>query len=99
MRGKLTSLDLWNLLTTDSPLLHDLIISPHVKHSPINLPKKIYFPMQSFLLLYKNVSPYFVGERGDYALSSYLFTFLRDHTLTFAVQIMTFQAKLPSHCF
>ena len=43
--------------------LHDLIISPHVKHPLKNLPKKVCYPMQSFFM--KKVSPYFVGGRGD----------------------------------
>ena len=46
----------------------------------------------------KKVPPNFVGGRGDYALSSYLFLFLKVSTLIFAVQSMTFQVKLPNHC-
>ena len=33
-----------------------------------------------------------------YALSSYLFPFLKVSSLTFVVQTMVFQAKLPSQC-
>ena len=47
------------------PFLHDLIISPHVKHPPINFPKKICSAMQSFYT--KKVPPYFVG--GEETLS------------------------------
>ena len=32
------------------PPLHDLVISPHVKHLPKNLPKKVFSPMQSFFI-------------------------------------------------
>ena len=66
--------------------------------------------MQSF---FKKKDPsYFVGGRGGrgggrrggwwkryYDLSSYLFSFLKVLSITFVVQTMTFQAKLPSHCF
>ena len=47
-----------------TPPLHDLTISPHVKYSPINLPKKVCSPMQSFFT--KKVPPYFV--RGEETL-------------------------------
>ena len=47
--------------------------------------------MQSFFR--KKVPPKFVGGRGDYALSSYLFLFLEVSTLIFAVQSMTFQVN------
>ena len=58
----------------------------------------------------EKVPPYFVrgggggegggsgGESRHYALSSYLFPFLKVSFLTFVVQTITFQAKLPSHC-
>ena len=42
------------------PSLHDLIISAHVKHHLINLPKMVCSPMQGFFT--KKVPPYFVGE-------------------------------------
>ena len=68
---KLTWLDLWNLLAITSPL-HDLIISLYVKHPPKNFPKKVSSPMQTFFM--KNVSPYFVGERGDTMLYLQIFS-------------------------
>ena len=52
--------------------------------------------------------PYFVvvgegvaggGEKRHYVLSSYFFPFLKVSSVNFVVQSMTFQAKLPSHCF
>ena len=70
MRGK-TWLDFWNLLTTITPL-HDLIISPHVKHPLKNLPQKFCSPMQSFFK--KKVSPYFVRGRGDTTLYLQIFS-------------------------
>ena len=42
-----------------SPHLHDLIISRHVKHPPINFPKKVCSPMQSFFT--KKILQYFEG--------------------------------------
>ena len=44
---------------TFPPQLHDLIISPHVKQTPINLPKKVCSSIQVFFK--KRVSPYFLG--------------------------------------
>ena len=38
------------------------------------------------------------GGRRHYALSLYLFPFLKVSFLTFVVQTMAFQAKLPRHC-
>ena len=88
MREKLTWLDLWNLLPLTSPL-HDLIISAHVKK---------FFPHAKHF--YKNSSPIICrGERKQYALSSYLFPFLKVSSKTFVAQTTTFQAKLPSDCF
>ena len=90
------------IFETFCPPLHDLIISPHLKHHPINLPKKVCSPMQSFFKK-KFPPPLYFGGRGGggwrhYALSSYLFPFLKVSSLTFAVQSMVFQAKLPSQC-
>ena len=31
-----------------SSLLHDVVISPHLKHRPINMPKRVWSPMQNF---------------------------------------------------
>ena len=73
-----------NLTRTLKPLnhlisiLHDLIISPHVKHSPINLPQYVSSPMQSFFA--ENVSLYFVGESGDTMMYLHIFFhFLKFH--------------------
>ena len=38
------------------------------------------------------------GIRRHFALSSSLLQFLKVSSLTFVVQTMVFQAKLPSHC-
>ena len=58
---------LWNF----SSRLYDLIISPHVKHPPINLAKNVCSPMQGF---FKNKAPPFFREGGRRLcdLSSYL---------------------------
>ena len=40
-----------------------------------------------------------VNERRLYTLFLYLFPFLKVPSLTFVVQTITFQTKLPSHCF
>ena len=54
--------------------------------------------MQSFF--YEKRSPVLCrGERKHYALSSYLFLFLKVSFQTFVVQTMTFQAELPSQYF
>ena len=80
---------------TFPPPLHDLIISPHVKQPIIILHKKVCSPFlrkkypQTFL---------FFGGGGHYALSSYLFPFLKVSSLTFVVQTTALQAKLPTHC-
>ena len=98
MRGKLTWLNLWNLLTINFSPSINLIISPHAIHPPINLPKKVCSPMQSFFT--KKSFPILCRrEKRQYALLSYLFPFLKVSYITFAAQIMTFQAKLTSHCF
>ena len=75
--------------------LYDLIISTHVKHPPpppphpINLPKKVCCAMQSFL---RKKSPILWGVgRRYYALSTYLFPFLKVCGTNYG-----FQAKLPS---
>ena len=93
--------DYWKMhFKNFSSALHDLIITSHVKQLPINLPKKVCCPMQSF---FKKKDPlYFrrVGRRGRryYSLSSYISPFLKVSSLTFVIQTLTFQAKLPSHC-
>ena len=38
------------------------------------------------------------GRRRHYALSSYLFPFLKVSSQTFVVQTIVFQAKTPSQC-
>ena len=83
--------------------LHDLIISLHVKHLPINLPQNVFSPMQSFFK--KKVAPYFLGGAGRRGggedtlyFTSYLFSFLKVSSLVFVVETMTFQAELPSQC-
>ena len=52
--------------------------------------------MHSFFM--KKKCPNIFKERRLYALSSYLFPFLKVSSITFVVQTMAFQAKLPSHC-
>ena len=81
-----------------SPL--HLIINLHVKHPPINLPKKVRSAMQSFSRKTLTPFPYFwrIGSGRHYSFSSYIFPFLKVSSLTFMVQTMTFQAKLPTHC-
>ena len=83
-------------LNHELPPLHDLIIGPHVKHPPENLPKKVCFPMQSLFM--KKASPYFV--RGEEILC---FIFKSIHisssSLISVVQTITVQAKQPNHCF
>ena len=57
-------------------------------------PKKLVPPCKAFV---RKKSPItFGGGRRHYALSSYLFLFLKDSSLTFVVQTISFQAKLPS---
>ena len=77
-------------------LWYDLIVSPHVKQPPINLPKKVCSSMTRFLFK-KKVPPYILWRGGmrHYVLSSYLFPFLKVSSLTFEVQTIVFQAKLP----
>ena len=55
------------------PLLHNLFITPHVKHPLQNLPKKVCSPMQIFFM--KKVAPYFVGGRGDTMLYLQIFSY------------------------
>ena len=76
--------------------LHDLIISPHVKHPPKNFPKQFCAPMQSFFM--KTFSLYFVGRDAEETLCFIFksFPISKISSLTFVVQTMTFQAKLPS---
>ena len=63
--------------------------------------KRLFLHAKSFK---KKVPPYFGGRTPiwmrmkHYALSSYLFPFLKVSSLTFVVQTMVFQAKLPSQC-
>ena len=52
--------------------------------------------MQSFLR--KNVSPYYRGRGGDTMLYFHSFPFLKVSSLTFVLQTMVFQAKLPGPC-
>ena len=84
MRGKLTWLNLGKLLIINFPPLHHLIISTHVKHPPINFPKKVSFPHVT--LFYEKSSPILCrgvgggggggGEKRHYALSLNLCPFL-----------------------
>ena len=82
MRGKLTWLNLWNLLTINFSL-DDLIISPHVKHaSPYKFappPKKKNFFPTCTALISKKFPHTLYGDRRHYALSSNLFPFLKVH--------------------
>ena len=54
------------------PSLHDLIISAHVKHHLINLPKMVCSPMQGFFT--KKVTLYFVGGSGNTMLYLHIFS-------------------------
>ena len=78
------------------PHLHDLIISPHVKYPPINLPPKIYSTRQSFL---RKKSRHTLGK-GEETLCFilYLFQFLKASSITFVVKTVAFQVKSPKHC-
>ena len=53
--------------------------------------------MQSFYM--KKVTPYFIEGRGDTMLYLQIFSHFLKFIPTFVVQTMTFQEKLPSHCF
>ena len=82
---------------TFPPLLHDLIIRTHAKQPSTNFPKKICSPLQSFL---RKKSHHTLGV----ILETLCFTFIyfpisKVLSLTFVVQTMAFQAKLPSFCF
>ena len=79
-----------------TPHLHDLIISPHVKYPPINLPPKIYSTRQSFL---RKKSRHTLGK-GEETLCFilYLFQFLKASSITFVVKTVAFQVKSPKHC-
>ena len=81
---------------TFPPSLHDLIISPHVKHPPppINLPKRVCFPMQS--LFKKNPPHTFWGGHTMFYL--HIFPISKSFILTFVLQTMALQARLPSQC-
>ena len=76
--------------------MHDLIISPQVK-DPHQFTQKQFVPLCKAFLIKK--PPYTLGGgRRHYALSSYLFQFLKVSSLTFVVQTVAFQAKKPSQC-
>ena len=53
--------------------------------------------MQSFFM--KKVSPYFVGGEETLCFIFKSFPISKSSSQTFVVQTMTFQAKLPGHCF
>ena len=53
--------------------------------------------MQSFFM--KKVPPYFVGGEKILYFIFKSFPISKSSLLTFEVQTMNFQAKLPSHCF
>ena len=55
------------------PSLLDLIISPHVQHLPINLPKKVFSPMRSFFAK-KRSSPILCRGRRDTMLYLHIFS-------------------------
>ena len=100
MRGKTNLTQTLNLLTINFPL-HDLIISPHVKHSSINLLKIFYSVMQNFFT--KKSSPVLcsggVGREETLCFIFKSFPISKISSLTFVVPTLTFQTKLPSHCF
>ena len=75
---------------TFPPSLYDLIIGPHVKKSPINLPKNVCSPMENFFKRKK--SSHALGGRKHYALSLYLLPPLKASLIS-VVQIMAFQSK------
>ena len=83
------------ILESFPPPLHDLIIGSHVKQPHYKLAQKSMFP-HAKLFHEKKMPPYF-SRRRFYALS-YLFLFLKVSYITFVVQTMVFQTKLPSHC-
>ena len=53
--------------------------------------------MQNFIM--KKASPYFVGEEETLCFIFKSFPISKSSSLTFVVQTMTSQAKLPGHCF
>ena len=59
------------------------------KAIPCKFAQKSLFPISK-------VPPW--GGRRYYALSSYICPFLKVSSLTFVLQAMAFQAKLPNHC-
>ena len=77
--------------------LHDLVISPYVKHPPLNLPPNFVPPCQAFLR--KKFPHTWQGEEETLCLAFISFPIFKSSSLTFVVQTMNFQAKLPSHCF
>ena len=77
---------------TFPPPLHYLIISPNVKHLPINLPEKVCSSLE------KEKSYPILWEGGQCDLSSYLFHFLKVSFQTLAIKTMNFPAKRPSQC-
>ena len=77
--------------------LHDLVISPYVKHPPLNLPQNFVPPCQAFLR--KKFPHTWQGEEETLCLAFITFPIFKSSSLTFVVQTMNFQAKLPSHCF
>ena len=53
--------------------------------------------MQSLFM--KKVFPYFVGGEKTLRFIFKSFPISKSSSLTFVVQTMTFQVKLPGHCF
>ena len=105
--GKISRFTVLRLLETAfiKLFLAQLALSNHqspFKTNHINLLKKVCSPCsqkQSFL---KKKFPHTLKEGGrarrHYALSSYLFPFLKVLPLPFLVQLIAFQAKPPSQC-
>ena len=89
MRGKTNLTQLLKLLTINLPLGWSDIIE--------RLPKKVCSLMQSFFM--KKVSPYFVVGEETLRFIFKSFPISKSSSLTLVVQTMTFQAKLPGHCF
>ena len=78
MKGKTNLTRPLKLLNHELLPLHDLIISPHVKHPPKNYPKKSLFSHAK--LFYEKSIPILCREqRRHYALFINLFPFFQVH--------------------
>ena len=76
------------------PPLDDPIISPHVKHPPINFPKNVCSPMQSIFM--KKDSPYFA--RGEETLCFILVPFPIPKIFLSQYRFEIFQTLLNLNC-